>query len=219
MFNWFRRKKKNAIPYWIWDYQSLTFKNSSDTSIDEISFVVLDCETSGLKKTDRLITIGAVKCNTKEIYLDKVLDQKYPEIEVGRSAEIHGELTSETVTDKAVLTKELIDFLKNHIIVGHNIAFDIQMINSLLDEMYHINLKNKVLDTAHMVMRLDPVHFERTVGGKSMLHLDDLCEKYDIEIANRHTALGDAYLTAQLLQRLLSGLKKRGVNTIGQLMK
>ena len=33
--------------------------------------------------------------------------------------------------------------------------------------------------------------------------LDDLCDTFSIKTSNRHTALGDAYLTAISFQRLL----------------
>lgn len=219
MLRWFSSKKKRTGLSWLNSYESLNFKASIKTPIDAVTFVVLDCETNGLKKTDQLITIGGIKCTSKEIYLNDSLDQKYPVVGVGKSAEIHGELMEETNSDKEILIRESLDFLSNHIIVGHNIGFDIQMINSVLNETFQLTLKNRVLDTAKLVMRLDPVYFERTVGGKSMLHLDDLCEQYDIPIENRHTALGDAYLTAQLFQRLLSKLKKRGITRVDQLMK
>jgi len=45
-----------------------------------------------------------------------------------------------------------------------------------------------------------------------------LCGVYNIPVENRHTALGDAYMTALLLQHILEGLKKRGVKTAGKLL-
>ena len=218
MFNWlFRKRNKLIHPGYIQQYLDLSFKISSET-VDQVEYVVLDCETTGLGKSDRLITIGAVTCTSHEIYLEKILDQRYPCSEVGSSSEIHGELSSYEEEDEKELLRLFLHFLKNKIIVGHNIRFDVSKINQLVGEYFNISLKNHVIDTAHLIKRLDPVYFERTVGGNTNLHLDDLCNKYDIPIENRHTALGDAYLTAQLLQKVLFRLKKRGVNQLKQLL-
>ena len=219
MFGWFTSKKKTYDQTCINDYFNQTFKHPSKTVIRDVTFVVLDCETSGLQSTDEIITIGAIKCTPKELFINEVLDQKYPEIDVGKSAEIHGELSSKSEATISDLVQELIQYVNNHIIVGHNIAFDIHMINNLLQDTYQFKLKNRVLDTAQLMMRLDPVFFERSIGGKSMLHLDDLCDNFSIEIQNRHTAVGDAYLTGQLFQRLISRLRGRGIDSLGQLLK
>lgn len=204
-----RNRKAHDRPVWVSDYLKHYFNGAT---VDEDSaFVVLDCETTGLSKSDRVITIGAVKCTLREIEVRKALDQKYPEPVTGDSAVIHGELT-DTTSESRELIRELIDYLGDHIIIGHNIAFDLAMIDKLVNETYGFKLKNKVLDTAKLAIRADPVRFERSIGGKSGLHLDDLCNEFNIHIENRHTALGDAYLTALLFQRLISQLRKRKVD-------
>jgi len=204
--------KKKHYPKWLRKYLALNFKDPGGRILDEAQFVTLDCETTGMSSSDQIITIGAVKNTWKEIFLNKVLDQKYPVLQAGKSAEIHGELSEHINEDKSALLKSLVKYLGNHIIVGHNIAFDIRMINNELKKTFNVTLKNKVIDTAHLVMRIDPVKYERTVGGNTNLHLDDLCKEYSIPVENRHTALGDAYMTAQLLQRLLVKLKRRGIS-------
>lgn len=218
MFGLFSHKKKTNHPDWIQDYLNLDFKTHSSRTLDEIEFIVLDCETTGLSKSDEIITIGAVKCTSRDIFLDQIFDQKYSEVISGKSSEIHGELSGNGEENRIELLKNLINYLQNRIIVGHNISFDIGMINNSLRQAFDFSLKNKVLDTAQLMMRLDPVKYERSVGGNSNLHLDDLCKKFNIPIENRHTALGDAYMTAQLFQRILPQLKKRGLTKIGELI-
>lgn len=48
--------------------------------------------------------------------------------------------------------------------------------------------------------------------------LDKLCERYGISLDDRHTAAGDALLTAQLLIKLLKVADKKGIKTFGDLM-
>lgn len=213
MFDWFHKKAPSiSLSESLKAYEQLSFVPDSSTPIEQTKFVVLDCETTGLTKSDRIVTVGAVKCTAKDIFIGQVLDQKYPEAVVGKSAEIHGELPMHQSDDPYQLIDELIEYISNHVLVGHNISFDVAMLNALVKRSYGIQLKNKVLDTAQMAMRLDPVKYERTVGGQSQLHLDDLCKAYQIPIENRHTALGDAYLTARLFQKLWTQLRKREVD-------
>lgn len=175
------------------------------------TFAVLDCETTGLNKRDTIVTIGAITCTRNEIFTNDVLDQRYPMALAGKSSEIHGELANDAEINIDHHMEELVKFLKNHVIVGHNIAFDVGKINQMLYERHGIKLKNHVLDTAQLAIRLDPLKYERTVGGQANLSLDSLCKQYEIPIANRHTALGDAFLTAQLLQKQIYRLNQKGI--------
>lgn len=211
MFSWFTRKSvKPAQLSWIEQYLSRSFKIEVDESTE---FVALDCETTGMKKKDSVLTIGAILFKKTDIYLHKILDQRYPGNTTGNSAEIHGELVTSTgdYKSKNDNLRELVHFLENRVVVGHNIGFDLQMINRLLKEEYGIKLGNRTLDTANMALRLDPVKYEREVGGVSNLGLDQLCNLYGIRIENRHTALGDAFLTAQLFQKLWHRLAEKGI--------
>lgn len=219
MFRWFTKKRLQDLPEWLEHYLQLDFNINKSFPIADQLFIGLDSETTGLDKSDKILTIGAIKCTSKEIYLDSILDQKFSGIKPGKSSEIHGELELQEGNDGINYLKELISFISNHIIIGHNISFDIMMINQLFQSRFNVQLKNKVIDTATLPIRLDPIKYERTIGGKSQLHLDDLCNEYDLKIENRHTALGDAYLTILLFQRLVSRLKKRGVNNLKDLTR
>lgn len=67
------------------------------------------------------------------------------------------------------------------------------------------------LDTANLARRV-----ERGPGGR--YDLDSLLARHDIpRTGGRHTALGDALLTARLVQKLLKCLAGRGVQTLADL--
>lgn len=218
MWDFWKRKSTKATPDWLDYYQRLSFKHGNSLISDHV-FVVLDCETTGLSAKDEIITIGAVRCTSQEIKLGDALDQKYSFDPTGKAAEIHGELSEKPKKTNEEYLQALASFIGNSVIVGHNISFDIGMINKKLKSSYNQGLKNSVLDTAQLAIRLDPEKYSRVVGGHANLHLDDLCESYNIPIENRHTALGDAFMTALLLQRLLSGLKKRGISKMNELLR
>ncbi|HKK78702.1 MAG TPA: hypothetical protein VJ933_03695, partial [Phaeodactylibacter sp.] len=78
-----------------------------------------------------------------------------------------------------------------------------------------VKLKNKGVDTAVLARRLanHPQLAKRGAFG-----LDQLCQDYHIPMSDRHTAAGDAYITAILLMKMLRRLEKRGVRTLGDLL-
>ncbi len=43
-----------------------------------------------------------------------------------------------------------------------------------------------------------------------------MCERYGVEVFGRHTALGDALATAEVLVRMIPQLAERGILTLGQ---
>ena len=90
------------------------------------------------------------------------------------------------------------------------------MVNKVLQRELRQKLKNKVLDTSHLARRLalKPQHARPGTFG-----LDNLCRLYQIPMHDRHTAGGDAFITAVLLLKLLARLRKRGVHTLGDLLK
>ena len=49
------------------------------------------------------------------------------------------------------------------------------------------------------------------------LSLDSLLHAYDIPVTNRHHALEDSLMTAQLWSRFMEEIKSRNVDTLGDL--
>lgn len=213
-------KKKTTNPEWMAKYQGQDFKTTPKQSIWSASYVVLDCETTGISKKDQLVTLGALMIRNKSISLNHLLDIKFPLTQNSAAATVHGELSDHSANfDTHQVLPEILNFFSNHVIVGHHISFDVAKLNQLF-QSYHprFKLKNQLLDTISLVKRIDPVRYERNVAGKESMQLDVLCEEFGILVENRHTALGDAFLTAQLFQKLLVKLEARGIDTMGNLL-
>ena len=71
------------------------------------------------------------------------------------------------------------------------------MINLSLNRLGLPKLKNKSKDTSQLYQQFKGVQLPLQKS------LDDLCTEFNIPKKDRHTALGDAFLTAQVYQRLL----------------
>lgn len=211
---WFKRK--TYPPFW--DSYLNYFKEEQNTNLEEIRFVVFDTETTGLDtKNDRILSIGtiAVINNTIKVNdnLENYLNQEFFNTE---TVKIHG-LLSDKKENKIEEKEAIIQFLehiKNAILVAHHAAFDITMINNALKRLNLPKLKNKVLDTGQLYKKT------KKVTTQNHFSLDQLAEKFNIPLHDRHTASGDAYITAILFVKLIGILKKENPNlSLNQLLQ
>ncbi len=109
----------------------------------------------------------------------------------------------------------LVEYLGINVIVGHNINFDISIINKTLKHHSCDKLLNKSLDTVNLYKRLKGVEFR----VESSLSLDLLSDEFNIPKSDRHNAAGDALITAILFMKITSRLKKRDVETLDELLR
>jgi len=190
----------------------------------EFRYVVFDTETTGLDlKKDRICQIGAVGMIDNTIQLKDFFNTLVIQETGGISEvkEVHGLLDKDIQTgmneQEAVI--EFIKYLGNAVIVAHHAAFDIGMINQSLKRHFggSLKLKNKFIDTAYLERRLEPVS-TYAVEKPANYSLDALAGKYGIALHDRHTGIGDAFITAQLFFKMTARLEKRGVVSLGKLL-
>jgi len=190
-------------------------KISPSASLEELRYVVMDLETTGFAygNGDEIIAIGAVTVEGGEVRREKFFHQLiYPyRLVPGKVVDLTGigrEMLVGCPTFFGVLP-QFLEFLGNSVIVGHCIGFDLSFINTKLKQHCQVKIKNRTLDTSLLARALHPAW-----GDYS---LDSLLACSGIEPVGRHTALGDALLTARLFVNLLAGLKERKVYTLQEL--
>ncbi|RZJ54798.1 MAG: 3'-5' exonuclease [Flavobacterium sp.] len=192
-----------------------------NVTIEETRFVVLDTETTGFDyETDRILCIGALVLQNGVISIQDSFEMYLEQDHYDKStAQIHGilkDLLIKRPTESEALEKFLA-FLEDSIIIAHHTIFDITMINRALERNGFPLLTNMTLDTASLYKRtLIKSHlFER----KDHYTLDDLADKFDISKKDRHTALGDAYITAIAFLKIIKKLKEKKEINLSQLFK
>lgn len=178
-------------------------------SIESTRFVVLDTETTGFNYTDdRILCIGAIVLENGVIDLQNVFEHYIDQEHFDKSSvQIHGIIRSDVLDHKSEIEvlQLFIDYLGDSVIVAHHTKFDVTMINNALERNGLPKLANKCLDTA--------VLYKRTLIKSNLLQhkehytLDDLADKFDISKKDRHTAVGDAYITAIAFLKILKKLK------------
>lgn len=164
-------------------------------------FVCLDCETTGLDpKEDRIIEVAAYRFTTDEI-TDKYQTLIDPQIPISlASAEFHN-ITDEMVKDKPVVEEVipvLADFVKNSIIVGHGIDFDLNVIKYSAERksIPFPFANNRVVDTLRLA---------RYYGRCPVNSLQELSKHFDIDERVTHRAADDVSANIEVFRHLIKG--------------
>lgn len=191
-------------------------------AISQLEFVVLDTETSGLNsQKDQILSFGAVKIIRKSIVISSAVEW-YPEIEVKgeRAATIHGLVKTSNQLEHSIFMKKITDYLGGAILVGHHVGFDLEMLLQLGRRFGLDTFPNSVIDTQNFALRLEQgPQADFGQFRPEEYSLDRVCERYNIPLEDRHTASGDAFLTAQLFLKLLQLAQKKGINTYQELIR
>ena len=187
-----------------------------DCRLRELSYTVFDTETTGLNPAggDEIIQIGAVRIVNGKILAQECFDQLVdPKRPIPRaSIPIHG-ITPDMVKDQPTIDEVLPAFhafSEETVLVAHNAAFDMKCLEVKQDQT-GVVFDQPVLDTL-LLSALVQENQERH-------NLDDLAERFGLNILGRHTAIGDAMVTAEILLRLIPLLAERGIHTLGEALE
>jgi DNA polymerase-3 subunit epsilon len=193
---------------------------AADAPPERVRFVALDTETTGLDpRRDRLITIGAIAICDGEILLEDSFEVMLKLAYNNSSVTVHGITRDEALggMEEAEALAEFLVYLRDGVIVGHHIGHDIEALNCACERYFQFKLRNRSLDTMDLTLYLndDGAFADRPMAQG--FTLDGLCEMFGIAAHDRHTAGGDAFLTARIFQRLLRAAKLAGRNTLSSL--
>jgi DNA polymerase-3 subunit epsilon len=125
------------------------------------------------------------------------------------SIQIHG-IQEEDLRDQPVIRDVLPrfhQFAEDTILVAHNAAFDMRMLQLKEDET-GVRFINPVLDTmllSHVVHPAQENH-----------NLMTIAQRLGIDVTGRHTAMGDALATARMFLKLIPLLAKKNIHTLQQ---
>lgn len=162
----------------------------------EHTFVCLDIETTGLSPIkDRIIEIGAVKVVNGEI-TDEFSEFINPLIRLPeRIIELTG-IRDEMLEDARTagpVTADLMDFLGDCPILGHNILFDYSFLKVELGKQGR-EFQCMGIDTLKMSRILHEELESKALSG--------MCRYYNIDNKNAHRALDDAKAAYELYKKL-----------------
>ncbi|MGE4127349.1 MAG: exonuclease domain-containing protein [Hyphomicrobiaceae bacterium] len=185
----------------------------ADARLREIRYVVFDTETTGLQPSlgDKLLSIGGVQVVNGRLLTTETFERlNDPERDIpAASTRIHG-ITAEMVQGKPparIVLPQFHAFAHDAVLVAYNIAFDMKFLTLQQDEA-GVAFDNPVIDALLLAIHVFPELPDPSLSAMARF--------LDIEVTHRHTALGDALVTAEIWLRLIEGLERKGVTTFGE---
>jgi DNA polymerase III subunit epsilon len=184
-----------------------------DRLLTELSYTVFDTETTGLNPSqgDEIIQIGAARVVNNKLLRQECFEQlvdpkrSIPEATIP----IHG-ISPDMVVGQPTIDEVLPAFhafAQDTVLVAHNAAFDMRFLQ-LKEQQTGKVFDNPVLDTLLLSAVVHP--------NQDSHRLEALSERFNVTIVGRHTALGDAMVTAEVFVKLIPLLAEKGIHTLGQ---
>ncbi|HEY7652821.1 MAG TPA: exonuclease domain-containing protein [Methylomirabilota bacterium] len=183
--------------------------------LDELEFVVFDTETTGLRPEagDRVVSLAGVRVRGGRVRPREAFDTLVdPERSVPpESVRIHG-ITDEMLIgapSMATVLPAFLEFAGPAVLVAHEASFDLRFLEPAARRLGlpSLTATRPILDTRLL---------SRSLHGPGEPHtLEAVAGRLGVTVNGRHSALGDALATAEILVRLLALLQKRGILTLG----
>ena len=182
----------------------------------ELSYTVFDTETTGLQPSagDEIIQIGATRIVAGKLRREEAYEQLVdPERDIpAEGIAIHG-IEAAMVRGAPTIDTVLPAFAayaQDTVLVAHNAAFDMRFLE-LKRERTGIAFDQPVLDTLLLSAVVHP--------AQASHRLEAIAERLGVPVLGRHTALGDAMVTAEVFLKLIPLLAERGIHTLGQALE
>lgn len=173
--------------------------------LSTLSYAVVDVETTGMRAGagDRITEIAAVVVRNGAV-AERFETLVNPERPIPPMITALTHISWEMVKDAprfGDICDQLLDFLEGNVFVAHNADFDWRFVSAEVARATGKQLTGRRLCTVRLARCVLPHLRSR--------RLDSLAHYYNVEIADRHRAGGDAAATARILLRLLDAARER----------
>ncbi|HWI15835.1 MAG TPA: exonuclease domain-containing protein [Burkholderiales bacterium] len=180
-------------------------------ALSELAYTVFDTETTGLEPSngDEIIAIGAVRIVNGRLLPHEAFEQLVDPCRAlsPGSARITG-ISSDMLRGQPAIGAVLPLFHRycaDTVLVAHNAAFDMRFLQ-LKEQASGVRFTQPVLDTLLLSEVLHP--------ALDSHKLEAIAARHGVSIIGRHTALGDAMVTAEIFIRMIPQLAERGIVTL-----
>lgn len=189
-------------------------KNSLETPLMDLPVVIFDLETTGFhpERGDQIISIGGVKMSGAQI--EEGPDSSFyslvkPSVPVPKEIEQLTNIHEEQLESAPNTTDVLIDFFKfvnGRILVAHHANHEHSFMQKATWDLLRTRFEHRLLDTLFLIRLANP-----TVDTMT---LDEACRQCCVDIKNRHNALGDAIMTAEVWSYYLNEANNKGIHNL-----
>jgi len=190
-------------------------------------YAVIDTELTGLDaRRDSIVSLGGLRVAGGRIVLsDRFYEEVRPDSALTASSIVLHGITPEDVRERPEIAAVLAGFsafCSADILLGHFLEIDLEFLRAAFARAGLPPPANPVLDTWPLYdwlsSRAPPD------GGPGLPRVQDprlpaLAGALGVPCRGEHNALGDAFVTAQVFQRLLRRLDRWGVTTTASLLR
>jgi DNA polymerase-3 subunit epsilon len=187
-------------------------KNNLDTPLSELEVVVFDLETTGFypEKGDRVLSIGAVKMagphiEDNDTFYSLVKSDLPLSEEISTLTNINAEDLRDAPEARDVLI-QFFNFTKGHILVAHHSKHEKSFMQKMTWDLLKTRFEHRIIDTSFLIRLLD--------SSIKSSQLEEVCNTCGIVIKDRHHALGDAHMTAQIWSYYLKIAQNNGYSNL-----
>jgi len=190
-------------------------ESAMELRLSEMEAVVFDLETTGFNpyNGDEILSIGAVVVRggnfekVEPFYRLVNPKRKIPK-SITELTGITNEM-AENASDLMQVLHDFMDYIGKRVLIAHGSSHDKSFLNSALWRTSKVSLTHRILDTMMIAKWLEPRAIQ--------YGLDEVLDRYEIEITERHHALHDSVMTAKLYFKFLQMIADRHVTTLGEL--
>jgi hypothetical protein len=195
-------------------------KSENPRTLAEVTFIVLDLETTGASPTTgcAITEIGAIAIRGGEI-LEEFSSFVNPQVALPEYIVNLTGITDEMLMDAPLINEVFPDFIEfidrhEHVhLVAHNAPFDLGFLKAAAAQLSHTWPKYEVIDTVKLARRV----IERSEIEN--YKLGTLSQFFNTKALPNHRALDDVKTTVEVLHRLIERLSGYQVFTIAELKK
>ena len=177
---------------------------------DQAPITVIDFETTGEHKVERIIEIGAVRLENGQI-TDTFTSYVNPGVPLKPVITQITGITDQDLMDApsaAEVLPKLLSFIGTSPIAAHNIEFDSSILKHEL----------KRLDLAFDAPAIDTLSFAQKLYPQlNRYRLSNVCKYLGVSLKNAHRAIHDATATAQCLDIMLKNIMEQGAETFADI--
>ena len=172
-------------------------------------YVVVDLETTGLRPDiDEIIEIGAVRVQGQKV-TESFNTLVYPVNGIDSFITQLTGITPDMVEDSPRISNalsQLIRFVGDSIVVGHNVNFDINFLYDKCVECFGYGFSNDFIDTMRISRKLFPEYRHH--------RLCDLEKRFNLHNGQAHRALSDVITTNDCFQYMRNWVMTKGIELI-----
>ncbi|GAB4234765.1 MAG: DUF3820 family protein [Chlamydiales bacterium] len=161
-------------------------------------FICIDCEATGLDtQTDQIVEVAVALFDMKKVHatFESLIN---PQCEIPETSIMIHHITQDMVAEKPTIDQVLENILSligKHIIVGHNVAYDIALIANAAAKL-------GVSTTINENRFIDTVRLARHYGDSPKNSLEMLRAHFNIPPEGAHRAMNDVIVNMEVFRRL-----------------